>query len=261
MELKQKTETKTLKIVWQAECPDYFKFLVFVLCFSFFSSLSATAQFVPDSLCTVDTLHWEPSPDMQARHAAVLNDRNAVQLEAAKRFGLRTPLETREGAEAATAGLTFIESCDAYTVDSLEYSIPFLTAAAEALVRDIGVSFRDSVRAAGLGDYRIIVTSVLRTVEDVARLRASGNRNAVPNSTHCFATTFDLSYERFYRMANADEWMTAVRDPHDVAGIVYADPETLTGILVSIVTRLRAQSRCFAIFERGENCIHVTVRR
>ena len=48
---------------------------------------TAMAQFVPDSLCTVDTLHWEPNPVMQARHAAVLNDRNAIQLEAAKRCG------------------------------------------------------------------------------------------------------------------------------------------------------------------------------
>ena len=232
----------------------YFSFFIFQF------SLCA-AQFVPDSLCTVDTLHWEPNPDMQARHASVLNDRNAIQLEAAKRFGLRSPLPSREGAEAATAGLTRIESNDAYTVDSLEYSIPFLTTAAETLVRDIGEAFRDSVRAAELGEYRIIVTSVLRTVEDVERLRASGNRNAVPNSTHCFATTFDLSYERFYRLANAEEWMTAVRDPHDVADIAYADPEKLTNILVGIVTRLRAQGRCYSIFERGENCIHITVRR
>ena len=222
---------------------------------------AAQAQFVPDSLCTVDTLHWTPNPDMQARHAAVLNDRNALQLEAARRFGLRAPLETRQAAEAATAGLTFIESCDAYTVDSLEYSIPFLTAAAETLVRDIGEAFRDSVRAAEEGEYRIIVTSVLRTVEDVERLRASGNRNAVPNSTHCFATTFDLSYERFYRLASADEWMNAVSDPHDVADILYADPERLTNILVGIVTRYRSQRRCYAIFERGENCIHITVRK
>ena len=232
----------------------YFSFFIFQF------SLCA-AQFVPDSLCTVDTLHWEPNPDMQARHAAVLNDRNAIQLEAAKRFGLHSPLPSREGAEAATAGLTRIESCDAYTVDSLEYSIPFLTTAAEALVKDIGEAFRDSVRAAELGEYRIIVTSVLRTVEDVECLRASGNRNAVPNSTHCFATTFDLSYERFYRLANAEEWMTAVRDPHDVTDIAYADPEKLTNILVGIVTRLRAQGRCYSIFERGENCIHITVRR
>ena len=108
------------------------------------------AQFVPDSLCTVDTLHWEPNPDMQARHAAVLNDRNAIQLEAAKRFGLRSPLPSREGAEAATAGLTRIESCDAYTVDSLEYSIPFLTTAAEALVRDIGGEGRISTGMGGM---------------------------------------------------------------------------------------------------------------
>jgi len=234
--------------------------VVCALFFIFHFTLSQ-AQFVPDSLCTIDTLHWEPNPAMQARHAAVLNDRNAVQLEAAKEFGLRAPLQTREGHEAVTKGLMFIESCDAYTVDSLEYSIPYLTQSATALVRTIGEAFRDSVRAAGLGEYRIIVTSVLRTVEDVGRLRASGNRNAVPNSTHCYATTFDLSYERFYRLAKNEEWMGSVRDPHDVADIRYSDPEALTNILVAIVTRLRAQRECFCIFERGENCLHITVRK
>lgn len=230
-----------------------FALLVFVL--------QAQEDFVPDSLCTVDTLHWTPDPVMQQRHAARLADKNSLQLTAATRFGIATPMPTRADADAVTAGLTKIVTNEAYTVDSLEYSIPWLTAPAAALVDDIGTAFRDSVAHAGLGDYLLIVTSVLRTVEDVANLRGSGNRNAVANSTHCYATTFDLSYERFYRCASSAEWEQAAWQPHNVTHIDYADGERLTNILVSIVARERAKGRCYAIFERGECCIHITVRK
>ena len=234
---------------------------ILVTLLAFALHMVADEQLVPDSLCTVDTLHWDPNPAMQARHAARLADKNSVQLTAATRFGIKAPLPTRGKADAVTAGLTKIESCDAYTVDSLEYSIPWLTSAAASLVADIGTAFRDSVAHAGLGDYLIIVTSVLRTVEDVSNLRASGNRNAVTNSTHCYATTFDISYERFFRCATPAEWEQAGFEPHAVGHIHYADAERLTDILVSIVARQRARGRCYAIFERGENCIHITVRQ
>lgn len=224
-------------------------------------SSKANDYFVPDSLCTVDTLHWTPDPTMQQRHAARLCDKNAVQLTAARRYGLKAPLPTRGDAAAITAGLVHIESTDACTVDSMEFSIPWLTKAAASLVTDVGTAFRDSVRHAGLGDYLLIVTSGLRTVEDVTNLRASGNRNAVTNSTHCFATTFDISYERFFRCATAEEWEEASWNPHQVNRIHYADGEKLTDILVAIVARERAKGRCYAIFERGECCVHITIRQ
>lgn len=228
---------------------------------SFLSTLTLSAQFVPDSLCAVDTLHWTPDPAMQARHAAVLADRNATQLTAATRYGLPAPLATRADAEAVAAGLVPVRTCDHYVVDSLEYSIPFLTPAAASLLDDIATAFATKVREEHLGDYRIIVTSLLRTVEDVGRLRASGNRNAVPNSTHCYATTFDLSYERFYRIPTDEEWRMACGDNRDITAVTsWADPEQLTGILADIVAAQRRSGRCYCIFEQRESCFHITVR-
>lgn len=190
-------------------------------------------------------LHWEPTNAVKTRLAPRLDDRNAVQLEAAQACGIAVPLDTREGTEAVTAQLVEIVSNPWYRVDTLTYSIPYLTPQAARLVHIIGIRFTERVQAMGLGHYRMIVTSVLRTREDVDRLRASGNRNAVLNSAHCFATTFDLSYERFFRVGWFED----------------ADPALLTAILVKVVEELRAEGDCYALFERRETCIHITSRR
>ena len=48
----------------------------------------------------------------------------------------------------------------------------------------------------GLCDHKIVVTSILRTDEDVERLMKRNNV-AVKNSAHRYATTFDVSYRNF----------------------------------------------------------------
>lgn len=189
-------------------------------------------------------LHWEPTAQVKKSCALRLGDRNALQLTAATEFGLANRLASRDGAEAVTANLVLIESNPHYRVDSLTYSIPYLTPHAAKLVDDIGSTFTRRVKQKGLGHYRLIVTSVLRTLQDVDNLRASGNRNAARNSTHCYATTFDISYERFFRVG----WFAD------------ADPAVLTRMLVSVVEEFRERGECYAIFEQRESCVHVTVR-
>ena len=48
--------------------------------------------------------------------------------------------------------------------------------------------------------HRIIVTSLLRTDDDVKRLRKV-NGNAAANSAHQYATTFDITYVRYDRLS------------------------------------------------------------
>ena len=83
-----------------------------------------------------------------------------------------------------------------YVVDSLTHSIPYLVPCASALLDTIGSNFLDSLTAKGLNPNQVIVTSVLRTENDVKRLRRR-NRNASANSAHCFGATFDVSWKRF----------------------------------------------------------------
>ncbi len=92
-----------------------------------------------------------------------------------------------------------------------------------------------------MGEYKIIVTSVLRTKEDVRKLMKV-NGNAVSNSAHCRATTFDITYRR-YKYVNGKQ----------------ADALQLKYLLGEVMQELRAKGRCFVRYETQQTCLHITV--
>ena len=93
-----------------------------------------------------------------------------------------------------------MRSCQLYLVDPLTHSVPYLTKGARSLLEDLGEGFQYILRREGYRPHRIIVTSLLRTEADVTSLRRV-NGNAARNSSHLYATTFDLSYTRFNRLS------------------------------------------------------------
>ena len=122
------------------------------------------------------------------KFAKEFNDSNDVQLIVAQAIGV-PPVKSREAAEDLKAKLVKLEATDTYVIDSLTYSIPYLIPSAKELLEDIGRAFQDSLSAKGLNPYKLIVTSVLRTEEDVAKL-SKRNVNASENSTHRYGTSF-----------------------------------------------------------------------
>ena len=125
-------------------------------------------------------------------------DVNDLHLQAADSLGLDKIPENRSDIPAIT-DLSRIQSCDLYIVDTLRYSMPYLTEGGKMALEAIASAFRDSLLKKELVEYKPIVTSVLRTEEDVNRLRRSGNPNASDNSAHCYGTTFDISWSRYFR--------------------------------------------------------------
>ena len=109
---------------------------------------------------------------------------------------------------------------------------------------DIGKSFRDSLKARGLGNHKIVVTSILRTDADVEKLMKR-NSIAVKNSAHRHATTFDISYTRFI--------------PDGL--FVNVDSGELKKVLAEVLTDLRNDKRCYVKYEKSQNCFHITVRK
>lgn len=183
------------------------------------------------------------------RFAKEFNDKNDVQLEVAETIGV-PPVADREEAETLKSRLVLLEDTDSYVIDSLTYSIPYLIPSAKALLDDIGRVFQDSLSAKGLNPYKLVVTSVLRTEDDVARLRVR-NVNASENSTHRFGTSFDLSYWRYVKIP-------------DLRGRPYEDvpPEYLRAVLSQVLKDFHDQpDRCFVKYEKKQNCFHVTVRQ
>lgn len=174
-------------------------------------------------------------------------DLNEVQLKAAKKWGI-SPIASREDALEIGDKLKEIVSCEYYTVDSLTHSIPFLVPKAAALVDTIGKNFIDSLGCKGLNPNKIIVTSVLRTKEDVKKLRRT-NGNASKNSCHFYGTTFDVSWKRFVKVEDPDG-----RPMQDVSA------DTLKLVLSEVLRDLRKDERCYVKYELRQGCFHITVR-
>lgn len=174
-------------------------------------------------------------------------DLNEVQLKAAKKWGI-SPIASREEALEIGDKLKEIVSCEYYAVDSLTHSIPFLVPKAAALVDTIGKNFIDSLGCKGLNPNKIIVTSVLRTKEDVKKLRRT-NGNASKNSCHFYGTTFDVSWKRFVKVEDPDG-----RPVQDVSA------DTLKLVLSEVLRDLRKDERCYVKYELRQGCFHITVR-
>lgn len=174
-------------------------------------------------------------------------DLNDVHLERAKALGIR-PLSSREEAERMKEKLDFIQENEYYSVDSLTHSLPFLVPRACALLDSIGANFLDSLAAKGLNPNKIIVTSVLRTQDDVKRLRRR-NGNASENSAHFYGTTFDVSWKRFKKIEEEDG-----RPMQDV------NADTLKLVLSEVLHDLRQADKCYIKYELKQGCFHITTR-
>lgn len=183
------------------------------------------------------------------KFAKEFNDLNDTQLKVAQAIGV-PPVKNREEAEKLKTRLVKLEATDTYVIDSLTHSIPYLIPSAKELLDDIGRVFQDSLSAKGLNPYKLVITSVLRTEEDVAAL-SKRNVNASENSTHRYGTTFDLSYWRYVKIP-------------DLRGRPYEDvpPEYLRATLSQVLKDFHDQgNRCFVKYEKKQNCFHITVRQ
>lgn len=176
-----------------------------------------------------------------ASYAESFPDTNAVQLSAAQKWGV-SPVKNREDAESRKRELVYIGANPYYHVDPLYSSIPYLVPRAAVLLQDIGKNFFDSLYVKGLPLHQIIVTSVLRSQEDVVKLRRR-NGNATENSCHLYGTTVDICYNRYHAVGSRE-----VRN------------DTLKYVLSEVLRDLRQQERCYIKYEVKQGCFHMTVR-
>lgn len=185
----------------------------------------------------------------ELNYATLFNDQNRVQLKSAAQFGLKQPLKNRDAADDVKDGLVKIRSNSHYSIAKLTHSIPYLTDGAAELLDMIGKNFLDSLESKGLNPNKIIVTSVLRTQEDIKKLQKSGNPNAVKNSAHCYATTFDIAYAYYDKT-----WFKNFRFCESV------EPEILKKVLGEVLRDLRKQKKCYVKYEVKQRCFHITTR-
>lgn len=174
-------------------------------------------------------------------------DSQSVQEVSAHKWGVR-PVQNRAEAESRKAELVYVGSNPYFHVDKLSRSIPYLVPRASTLLQDIGRNFFDSLQVKGVPLHKIIVTSVLRSKDDVAKLQRY-NGNATENSCHMYGTTFDICYNRY---------MT-VEDP-DGPKRRQVGNDSLKWILSEVLRDLREDKQCWVKYEVKQGCFHITVR-
>ena len=173
-------------------------------------------------------------------------DQQDVQIQAANQHGV-APVQNREEAEHSKGKLVYVGSNPFFYVDKLNNSIPYLVPKASVLLQDIGRAYFDSLQIKGIPLHKIIVTSILRTKDDVAKLRTR-NGNATENSCHLYGTTFDICYNRYKQIQTKNQPRRQVQN------------DTLKWVFSEVLRDFREKNRCYIKYEVHQGCFHITVR-
>lgn len=209
----------------------------------------------------IEDCHADSSAILQAQHTGhriigvhswveAFPDIQDVQLASAKKNGIR-PCATREEAQRLVKRHKLVNICNSpfYVVDDLTHSMPYLVPKAQQLLNTICLNFIDSLQVKGLQPHLPMITSVLRTTDDVSKLQRH-NRNATENSCHCYGTTVDITYNRFVPI-------TGHYDPNAELtrwSLPYKQ------VMAEVLRDLRKEGQCYVKYEYKQACFHLTVR-
>ena len=130
-----------------------------------------------------------------------------------------------------------------YFIDKLTHSFPYLIPESHQLLDEIGKRFHEALAQRGGGNYRLKVTSMLRTATTVSNLRKV-NDASVDSSSHLYGTSFDISFNNF---------------GYD-GGEPTRKQEDLKKLLAEVIFGLQQEGRCYTIYEAEPGCFHTTLR-
>lgn len=191
----------------------------------------------------IEVKHYGPLTGRPRDYERAFNDMQDKQKAAAVKNGLAT-FQSRADVEAKYAKLkregklVEISTNSKYIVRELTNSSPYVVPKMAKLLDDIGTIFQ----AMSQSNAQFVVTSVLRTEEDITNLKKK-NGNASSNSCHCNATTVDISYARFGKDGEEER-----------------ENYHLRLALAKTMHELRKEERCYVKIERKQYCYHITVR-
>lgn len=218
---------------------------IWMLSISVLSLLGCVSSSAEDADVNTSPVETKRFTRFNGKYATTFNDLPDLHNSAAAIRGVG-PLEARADTVLYEDQIVRIpQELEIYRVDKLTHSMPFLVPEAATLLSDIGMNFRDSLISKKMPIYRLIVTSVMRTDEDVKSL-SRRNRNASGGSVHRYGTTFDIAWTRFDKMNPADERTL--------------DDGRLKAVLGQVLHDLRQRDRCYIKHERKQSCFHITVR-
>ena len=174
-----------------------------------------------------------------------LNDRIADYSSEAKLSGISPSSSDKVVRQRISDGvLVRVKTGKLYIVDRMNFSYPAITAESKTLLDEIATRFRKKTSQKGLNGSRFYITSMTRKPDNLKSLRKY-NRNSSVNSPHLYGNAFDISYKRF-----------SVRKMY----LTNCDKRFLKEALSEVISELRDERRCWATYERMQNCFHVVSR-
>lgn len=180
-------------------------------------------------------------------YANCFPDLQDVHIVSARKHGVR-PVQNRAEAEERKKELVYIGSNPYYKIDpGMSRSIPYLVPHAAMVLETIARNYMDSLHVKGIPLHKILVSSVLRTEEDVRKLMGT-NPNASPESCHRYGTTFDIPYNRYHTIAPPDRCRRTVQN------------DTLKWVLAEVLRDVRKEGMCHIKYEVKQGCFHITIR-
>ncbi|TAL62142.1 MAG: hypothetical protein EPN88_13705 [Bacteroidetes bacterium] len=181
----------------------------------------------------------------QKDYSRKLNDRIVDYSAEAKRSGIKVCRNEKELKEKISEGkLVKVRGGNKYIVDKMIFSFPYLTKEGRNLLDEIDKRFMEKTSRKGLKKSRFHITSMTRKTESIKSLRRF-NSNASANSPHVYGNAFDISYKRF-----------SVRK----MVLTNCDDKFLKEALAEVIWQLREEKKCWATYEKGQNCFHVVAR-
>lgn len=187
--------------------------------------------------------HYTP---FDGNYDKTFNDLHKLHTEEATKLGFAT-MATHQDTARLKGNIVYLKpgEYENFIIDSLPHSIPIMIPQVARLIEEIGTSFRDSLKAIGFVDCKMVVTSITRTEADIKKLRRQ-NGNAIHESTHRHGTSFDISWLQFHVVDTLD-----TRTPYQ---------SVLKKNLGKVLNRMSQEQKCYIKYETQQMCFHITIR-
>src|SRR5688572_3836966 len=192
---------------------------------------------------------------------ALRRDVNERHIERARQLGVRVtgPVEPL----ISSGQLVRLPDTTTYwIVRELDYSIPYVTPDAVAMLNEIGRRFHQTLDSLGVTRYRLDITSALRTPEQHAELRRRNSNASRVESSHEFGTTVDIAYRRF--APPAERVLTdAIEHPRWMADSLLVETARARGAelqaaLGRVLQAMQREGKLLVRMERSQTVFHIT---
>lgn len=200
-----------------------------------------------------------------AERRQLRHDVNERQLQRARLLGVR-PGTTVAQAVGAGRLVALADTTPLWTVRELDFSEPFLTPAAEAMLFEVARRFQHRLDSLGVPHIRLDITSVLRTPEKQAELRRRNANASRVESAHEFGTTLDIAYRRYAPPGQYPAALGSHPEVRLLADSMMIELARLRGaelqaVLGRVLLELQHEGKLLVMMERRQTVYHITVGR